>query len=170
MRAIMKTSLALPIAAAVLMGLMAVFHWVKLQNVHEVIRVYDGDTIQIDDGRKIRLIGVDAPEVESPYTQEEPYGSLSRKYLNSLLAGKKVFIKVGEEPYDRFGRTLAYVYADDILINGRIIRDGWARAYVRFDYEYKDLFTAYEKEARAKGLGIWESGERDSGSRFRDSE
>jgi micrococcal nuclease len=166
----MKTSLAVTAAAVMLMGVMAVFHCVKLQNLHEVVRVYDGDTIQIEDGRKIRLIGVDAPEVESPYTKEEPYGSLSRKYLNGLLAGKKVLIIVGKEPFDRFGRTLAYVYADDVLINGRIIRDGWARVYMRFDFEYKDLFTAYEKEARAKSVGVWQRGERDLGSVFRDSE
>lgn len=152
------------------MAFMTVLHWVKYQDLHEVVRVYDGDTIQIDDGRKIRLIGVDAPEVESPYTKEEPYGSLSRKYLSSLLAGKKVFIKEGEESRDRFGRTLAYVYADGILINGRIIRDGWAKAYVRFDHEYKELFTTYEKEAKAKGLGIWGSGRPDFESGFQDSE
>lgn len=166
----MKASLALPITAVVIMGLMALLHWIRLQDLHEVVRVYDGDTIQIEDGRKIRLIGVDAPEVESPYTREEPYGSLSKKHLEGLLAGKKVFIKAGDEPFDRFKRTLAYVYAEDVLINGRMIRDGWARVYMRFDYEYKDLFTAYEREARARGLGIWESGERDFGSGFGDSE
>ncbi|HQI02796.1 MAG TPA: thermonuclease family protein [Deltaproteobacteria bacterium] len=166
----MKASLALPAAAAMLIVLMAVFHCVKHTGLHEVVWVYDGDTIRIDDGRKIRLIGVDAPEVESPYTKEEPYGSLSRKHLNTLLTGKKVFIKVGEEPSDRFGRTLAYVYADDILVNGRMIRDGWARVYMKFDYEYKELFAAYEREARAKGLGIWGSTERGFGSGFRGSE
>ncbi len=166
----MKLSLALPVTIVVIMASMILFHWIKLQNLHEVIRVYDGDTIQIDDGRKIRLIGVDAPEVESPYTREEPCGSQSRKHLEGLLAGRKVFIKEGEEPYDRFKRTLAYVYADDILVNGRMIRDGWARVYVRFDYEYKDLFKAYEREARARGIGIWESGERDFRSGSEDSE
>lgn len=166
----MKASLVLPIAAVILMGLIAVFHCVKLKDLHEVVKVYDGDTILIEDGRKIRLIGVDAPEVESPYTKEEPYGSASRKHLEGLLSGKKVFIRGGEEPRDRFGRTLAYVYADDVLLNGRMIRDGWARVYVKFDYEYKDLFTAYEREARARGIGIWESGKRDFMSGFKDSE
>ena len=131
------------------------FHMAKQLDLHEVRRVYDGDTIELDDGRKIRLIVVDAPEVESPYSTAEKFGQESKKHLKKLINQKKVSIKVGPETYDKYGRTLAYVYADDVLINGRMIRDGWARAYVRFKYKYKDLFQTYEKEARAKGIGMW---------------
>ncbi len=127
----------------------------KQLDAHEVVEVYDGDTIRIDDGRNIRLIGVDAPEVDSPYTKEEPFGKESREHLRKLLAGGKVRIEVGPTPVDRYGRTLAYVYAGDVLVNGRIIQDGWARADVRFSYKNKDLFIAYEKEARARKIGMW---------------
>ncbi|HON37766.1 MAG: thermonuclease family protein [Desulfomonilia bacterium] len=127
----------------------------KQLDAHEVVEVYDGDTIRIDDGRNIRLIGVDAPEVDSPYTKEEPFGKESREHLRKLLAGGKVRIEVGPTPVDRYGRTLAYVYAGDVLVNGRIIQDGWARAEVRFSHKNKDLFIAYEKEARARKIGMW---------------
>ena len=92
--------------------------------------------------------------MDSPYTKEEPFGKESREHLR-LLAGGKVRIEVGPTPVDRYGRTLAYVYAGDVLVNGRIIQDGWARADVRFSYKNKDLFIAYEKEARARKIGMW---------------
>jgi len=136
--------------------LVFLMRWAKQLDIHEVITVYDGDTIQIDDGRNIRLIGVDAPEVDSPYTRGEPFGEESKEHLRKLLAGKKVHVRVGPESTDRYGRTLAYIYAEDVLINGRIIRDGWAQADVRFSYKNRDLFVAYEKEARARRIGMWE--------------
>ncbi len=134
---------------------MAAMHCTGSSGRHKVVHVYDGDTIKLDDGRKVRLIGIDAPEVESPYSNAESFGEESKRYLAFLLRGKEVTIKPGWETCDRYGRTLAYVYADNVLVNGRMIRDGWARAYRRFDHEYRDLFIVYEKEAKARGIGIW---------------
>ncbi|MBN2297598.1 MAG: thermonuclease family protein [Deltaproteobacteria bacterium] len=151
----MKDYIRWPLVVVMIIVLMGLYHWAKALDLHDVRKVYDGDTIQLDDGRKIRLIGVDAPEVKSPYSEEEPFGLQSKRYLSKLLLGKKVYIKTAAVQYDKYGRTLAYVYMDDVLLNGRIIKDGWARAYVRFDYEYRDLFISYEKEAKARGIGIW---------------
>jgi hypothetical protein len=117
-----------------MISLMGFRHWSGESRLHTVARVFDGDTILINDGRKVRLAGVDAPEVDSPYSREEPGGPQSRAYLKALIEGRKVAVRVGREPYDRYGRTLAFVYLDDVLVNGRIIRDGLARAYRRFDY------------------------------------
>lgn len=152
----MKKIIRWPLVAFFIMMLMAFLSWEKQRDLLEVVKVYDGDTIELKDGRKIRLIGVDAPEVDSPYAKKEPGGDESKAYLMNLLAGKKVSIRVGEDPKDRFGRILAYVYVGDVLVNGRIIRDGFAQVYEKFDYEYKDLFKAYEQEARTRGIGIWQ--------------
>lgn len=130
-------------------------HWSDAKGARTVAKVHDGDTIRLDDGTTVRLLGVDAPEVESSYTRAEPCGAGSRDYLKALVEGRRVTIEVGPEPKDRYGRTLAMVYLGDVLVNGRIIRDGWAGAYRRFDYPHKDLFRAYEEEAKARGLGIW---------------
>jgi micrococcal nuclease len=137
------------------MAALALVHGVKALDTHTVIKVFDGDTIQTDDGRKIRLIGIDAPEVNSPYTLAEPFGEESKVYLTRFLLGQKVRVVPGKEPFDVYGRSLAYVYRGDILINGRIVRDGYARAYTRFDYPEKELFLTYEREAKARGLGLW---------------
>ena len=150
-----KKHIRWPLIAIIVIVLSGLFHSVKSLDLQEVVKVYDADTIEIRDGTKIRLIGVDAPEVESPYRQAESYGIESKSYLTNMLLGGKVKIVVGEQPYDKYGRTLAFVYLGDALINGRIIKDGWARAYRCFDYPYKELFITYEKQARAKGLGMW---------------
>ncbi len=152
----MKEYVRWPLVVLMIFILVFLLRWARQLDIHEVARVYDGDTIQLDDGRNIRLIGVDAPEVDSPYSQAEPFGEESKAYLHRFLAGKKVYIRVGPTPVDRYGRTLAYVYAGDVLVNGRIIKDGWARAEVRFHHRYQDLFVSYEKEARAKRTGMWE--------------
>ncbi|MBN1635901.1 MAG: thermonuclease family protein [Deltaproteobacteria bacterium] len=145
-----------PLIAIIVIVVIGLFHTAGSLDLQEVVKVYDADTIEIRDGTKIRLIGVDAPEVESPYRQAESYGVESKSYLTKMLLGKKVRIVVGEQPYDKYGRTLAFIYLDDTLINGRIIKDGWARAYRYYDFPFKELFITYEKQARAKGLGMWE--------------
>jgi micrococcal nuclease len=149
-----------PLMALVVLALMGFHHWASARDSHVVTEVYDGDTIRLDDGRKVRLTGVDAPEVDSPYSKEEPGGSGSRQYLTNLVRGKRVVVKVGGEAKDRYGRTLAMVYLGDVLVNGRIIRDGWAGAYVRFEHPNRELFMMYEKEARARGIGMWHHGEK----------
>lgn len=136
--------------------LVVLLKWARALDVNVVVRVYDGDTIELDDGRTVRLIGVDAPEVDSPYGPEQPFGPESRHYLTKMLLNQKVRVRVGAEQEDKYGRTLGYVYMEEILVNGRIIRDGWARAYRRYPYQERELFMSYEQEARTRGLGIWQ--------------
>jgi micrococcal nuclease len=147
----------LPIASITVILLLGIYHALGAGDAHLVMKVYDGDTFLLDDFRKIRLIGVDAPEVQSPYRDEEPFGQESKAYLTSLILNKKVALTLGDPEKDKYGRTLAYVNLGDVLVNGRIIRDGWARAYRQFHHPWKDLFMVYEREARAKGLGMWHS-------------
>jgi micrococcal nuclease len=147
----------LPIASITIILMLGVYHALGAGATHLVIHVYDGDTILLDNHRKVRLIGVDAPEVQSPYRDEEPFGQESKVYLTSLLLNKKVTISLGDPSNDRYGRTLAYVNLGGVLVNGRIIRDGWARAYQRFYHPWRDLFIVFEREARSKGLGMWKT-------------
>lgn len=120
-----------------------------------VKRVIDGDTLMLADGRRVRLIGVDAPEIDCPYRTAEPWGYESKAYLRDLVEGQSVRLVIGDEPLDKYGRTLAYVYVGDVLVNGRLIRDGQARLYRRFAFEYKEQFGYYESEAKRRGLGLW---------------
>jgi micrococcal nuclease len=147
----------LPLASIAVIFLLGVYHALGAGGTHFVMQVFDGDTIFLDDHRKIRLIGVDAPEVQSPYRDEAPFGQESKVYLTSLILNKKVTLTIGVPSKDKYGRTLAYVNLGDVLVNGRIIRDGWARAYRQFYHPWRDLFIVYEREARSKGLGMWKN-------------
>lgn len=143
------------------MLLLGLYHGLKTYHLHTVTMVFDGETIQLDDGRIIRLIGVDAPEVRSSFCKDEPFGEESKRYLASLILHKRVSIALGDPASDKYNRVLAYVYLGDILVNGRMIRDGWACSYRQFDYSWHDLFLSYENEARSRGLGIWKNGRQD---------
>jgi len=150
-----KKNIFLTLSFVFLIFMLALYHHIRAQNVHSVIRVFDGDTLQVDDGRIIRLIGVNAPEIQSPFSKEEPFGQESRNFLDTLIRHEKVLIETGNPPLDKFNRTLAYIYLGDILVNGRIIREGWASSDRQFNHPWQDLFLSYENEARSKGLGIW---------------
>ena len=154
MRAIKRIPWA---AIAVILGMLslAVYSHVNGSDVLIVKRVIDGDTIILDDGRHVRLIGVDAPEIDSPYRNAEPFGDESRDYMKRLVERRLVTIKTGREPFDKYGRTLAYVYLGPTMVNSLIIRDGYAKAYRRFRFPERELFINYENEAKAKGVGMW---------------
>ncbi len=65
----------------------------------------------------------------------------------------------------KYGRTLGYVYLQNTLVNGRIIRDGQARLYRRFAFEYKEQFGYYEAEAKRRGLGLWSANKKPGSAR-----
>ncbi len=134
---------------------LGIYHAVGAGKTARVSRVFDGDTLLLHDGTRVRLIGVDAPEMDTPYTVREPYGPESKAFLSSLVMDREVRLSCTDPARDKYGRILAYVYAGDVLVNGRMIREGWARAYRQFRHPWRDLFIMYEKEARSQGLGMW---------------
>lgn len=118
----------------------------------KVERVIDGDTIVLSDGREVRYIGIDAPEEGKLYFAEATEAN------RRLVEGKSVELELDAEEKDKYGRTLAYVYADDTFVNLKLVQDGYARAYpFPPNVRYRDLFALAEQEARRKCLGIWES-------------
>lgn len=138
--------------------MLGAYHVIASGKTHGVRKVFDGDTIGLDDGTRVRLIGIDAPEVDSPYSKKEPFGEESKAFLASLVLNRQVSLVQGDPPRDKYGRLLAYVYVDGVLVNGRMIREGWARAYRRYYHPWRDLFIVYEREARSRKLGVWSEG------------
>ena len=129
---------------------------------YTVTRVMDGDTIKLDDGETIRLIGVDAPEIHHPELPVQRFGQEASDFMKRLLDGFQVTLEVEpSEPKDKYGRTLAYVWKGDLLANAEIIRRGYAYAYTRFDFRRRDEFLALEREARRAQYGLWHLSLRD---------
>ena len=115
----------------------------------------DGDSLLLEDGRQVRLIGIDTPE------QGEPYADESRTWAKDLLDGKEVRLEYDEEKRDKYERLLAYVHVDaggegEMFVNAELVRLGYARSYPhRPNERHKATFTSLQKEAREAGRGIW---------------
>ncbi|MDH5223185.1 MAG: thermonuclease family protein [Actinomycetota bacterium] len=119
----------------------------------------DGDTIRVDlrgEETSVRLIGIDTPEKDGPYTDEECWGERASRFTADALAGRRVELEFDVERTDRFDRTLAYVWLDDALFNEHILRQGYAvLATFPPNVRYVDRFTAAEQQARDEGAGLW---------------
>ncbi len=133
-----------------------------------VRQVVDGDTLILATGERVRLIGVDAPEQEGPYTRAEPFGAESAAFARRLAEGRRVRLAFDAERRDAYGRTLAYVAVGDLDLNAELIRQGYARAYRRFPHRRLDEFVRLEGEARAARRGLWGAAAPAPGSPRRD--
>jgi micrococcal nuclease len=121
-----------------------------------VASLSDGDSLHCADGRRVRLLSIDAPEMA-----QAPYGEEARRRLDALLpAGTAARLELDVEPSDRFGRTLAYVYTPaGELVNLEMARSGHAVELVYPpNLRHADAIRAAVEEARDEGRGLWASG------------
>jgi micrococcal nuclease len=118
-----------------------------------VIRyVVDGDTVELEDGRTVRYIGINAPERHQPY-YEQATGANRR-----LVEGEPARMVLDAQKTDRFGRTLGYLWVDDRFVNLELVRLGYATAYTEPpNVQYSAEIVAAEKRARDAQAGLWES-------------
>jgi micrococcal nuclease len=126
--------------------------------------VVDGDTIHVLlDGRieRVRLIGVDAPEIDHPDQPAECFGEESALFTRRRLEGGRVEIEFDVERRDRFDRLLGYVFLDGELFNATLVSRGFAieRAYPPNLARQEELRIA-EIEARRNRRGLWGACER----------
>ena len=121
--------------------------------------VYDGDTLTLANGARVRLLLVNTPEVANSYTGEaaECYGDEARALTESLARGKTVALAYDETCRDRYDRLLAWVTVDGLDLNAHLLEQGAARVmYVAPNGG--DRYSAYkaiEAEAREVGRGMW---------------
>lgn len=122
-----------------------------------VIRVVDGDTIEIKGKVKIRLIGVDTPETKHPQKSEECFGKEATNKLNELVAGRKVRLEADKEDKDRHERPLRYIWLEDgRMLNQMLAEGGFGRAkFYSPNTKYKKLFEGLEERARIERRGLW---------------
>lgn len=124
--------------------------------VATVGKVIDGDTIELANGDRIRLLGIDAPE-KGDYNY---YAAAGR--LKELIINKTIELEKDVNNKDGFDRLLRYVFVDDgagseVFVNLQLVREGYAYAYVVApDDRYIDELVGAENEARAERRGIWQ--------------
>lgn len=124
-----------------------------------VTHVADGDTIDVDFDDpdppvRIRLLGVDSPELDSRF------GEAAKGYTLARSKGKRVTLRLDQlqGSRDRYGRLLAYVYLPNHeLLNNSLIRDGHGFAYRPRKCDFSTLFESTENQARSAKRGLWKS-------------
>lgn len=115
-----------------------------------VARVIDGDTLELANGKRIRLLGIDAPEKGQFFYEE------ARERLKKLVEGKRVFLERDVSNSDSLGRLLRYVFLNNTFINLKLVEEGFAIAYiVPPDKKYASKILEAEEFARKHELGIW---------------
>ena len=127
---------------------------------HYVTRVIDGDTLNLDDGRRIRLLGINASELRKKGVGKEFYADEAKQKLEELVRGEKVIIELDEtdnnkKDKDKYERTLGYV-----IVNGQntsiiLLKDGYARKFMHERLKYRAEIEKTEQEAREARKGIW---------------
>ena len=115
-----------------------------------VSRVIDGDTIELQDGRRVRYLGIDTPELG------EYYGAEATAKNRALVEGKLVELQSGKRDQDEYGRLLRYIYVDGVFVNTELVAQGYARAYI-FDPDerYSQVLVQLEQYAKMKKRGLW---------------
>jgi micrococcal nuclease len=115
----------------------------------------DGDTVRLSGIGRVRLIGVDTPEV---YGGVECYGHEASAFTERVLPpGTRVRYRLGVEPRDRYGRALAYVWLrDGRFFNLMLVERGYAQVLtIPPNVDYADRFRAAQRRARQAERGLW---------------
>lgn len=148
---------------------------VKSTNTFEeakVLRVVDGDTIEIDRGRgkeKVRFVLVNTPETVHPKKGAEFYGKEASNFTKSQLTGKTVYLQKDTSDTDRYGRLLRYIWIErpssdnpsneeikSKCFNAILLAGGYANlSTFPPDVKYVDLFRQIERQARDGNVGLW---------------
>ena len=128
-----------------------------------VTRVVDGDTLWVnteDGDTKVRLIGVDTPELLDPRSPVQCFAQEASDFTKSALTGQVVYLEYdpSQDSVDRYGRLLAYVWTlDGRLVNLDLITDGYANEYTySTPYRYQRAFQDAEASAAERERGLWD--------------
>jgi len=121
-----------------------------------VQQVTDGDTVVLDDSRRVRLLGINAPEL---YPVAEAGAVRAKEQLEKLVAHKHVTLHLGKRSHDRHGRLLAHLCRDEdgAWVQGQLLQQGWAWVYTLADNApgYARAMLAQEQQAREHKRGLW---------------
>ena len=124
-----------------------------------VQRVVDGDTVRLSDGRSVRMIGLNTPELGKQGRSDEPFAVAARKRLEALVAASdgRVGVLPGKESKDHYGRTLAHLYgADGVNLEAQMLAEGLGfQVAVAPNVDLVTCQQAAEHSARQAGLGVW---------------
>lgn len=126
-----------------------------------VAKVIDGDTIELQNGQTVRLIGIDTPETVDPRRPVGCFGKEASNETKRLLSNKVVILQKDVSDTDKFGRLLRYVFlpltdGQTLFINDYLVRAGFAKVLTYPpDVKFNEQLRLAEAEARAAKRGLW---------------
>lgn len=122
------------------------------QEIVKVKRIIDGDTIELEDGRKLRYIGIDAPEINGA----ECYAQEAKNKNSDLVLEKMITLEKDVSETDRYSRLLRYVYLDGVMINEFLVEEGYAQASsYPPDIKHQERLIQAQETARQNKRGLW---------------
>lgn len=125
--------------------------------LYVVEKVVDGDTIIVKGGGRVRLLGINTPEIAHRQHAAEPLGDRAHQRLEQLLRDKKVYLEFDQQRRDRFKRLLAHITLEDgSNINEQLLREGLARAlFLQPNMKHLQDYFRIEAVAQKEKRGLW---------------
>lgn len=127
------------------------------RQLYSVKHVYDGDTIILENNQRVRLLGINTPEIASRHRDEEPGGIAAKTWLQNSIKDQKIYLEYDQEKQDKYQRLLAHVFlADGTHLNLELIKQGLAfMSIIPPNIRHVEAFSRAQKQAEAQKLGIW---------------
>ncbi|MBX3617903.1 thermonuclease family protein [Nitrosomonas sp.] len=127
------------------------------RHLYSVVRVYDGDTIILEDKKQIRLLGINTPEIQSRVRDKEPGGIEAKQWLQKQIQGKKVYLEFDQVRQDKYKRSLAHVFTPDGKhLNLMLLENGLAAvSIIPPNGRYAGKLIRAQEKAEKQKLGIW---------------
>ncbi len=128
---------------------------------HRVVKVYDGDTITLEDRRRVRLLGIDTPEL----AERQPFAEEAKQYTTDKCLGEDVFISFepGSDKTDRYGRLLAWIWVMEgvgyLNVNEALVSKGYATVYTPGQKKLQNYAKLLHLQSKAKQnkIGKWKA-------------
>jgi len=122
----------------------------------KISRVVDGDTLKLSDGRRVRLIGVNTPELHDDRRIVREFAVAAQQYLRRICEGRLASLTFDQQRLDKYGRTLAYVTLENgQMANRSLIEEGYGYAFTKYPFRYASEFRDAERTARKRRKGLW---------------
>jgi len=130
---------------------------------HEVfvLKVIDGDTVELSNGEKVRYVGIDAPEIKKKIKGKwreapQPFGLPAFRFNRHLVEGHTVYLEFDQKERDNYERLLGYLYVDGVMVNALLVQEGYARVSLHPpNLKYASRLLGLQRKAWEERRGIW---------------
>lgn len=126
--------------------------WVMVQ------KAVDGDTLRLQDGRSVRLVGIDAPEIDHENGNHQYMALEALRFVSKLTNGKRIRLEKDQSEHDSYGRILAYAFdSTGQMLNQQIVANGFAHVlYLQPDVKAHETLLGAQRQAMTNKQGKWQ--------------